>query len=54
MRHLFDDRRVVGAEIAEQILDAEFGEAFEEIIGGGELGSVGLAGGGCVHGGTRC
>ena len=44
MRHLLDDRGVIGAEIAEQIFDAELAQAFEEVIGGGEIGSVGLAG----------
>ena len=46
MRHFLDDRSVIGAEIAEQILDAKFGKAFEKIIGGRELRSVGLAGDG--------
>jgi hypothetical protein len=42
MRHLFDDRRVIGAEIAEQILDADLVQAFNQIIGGREIGKVGI------------
>ena len=46
MRHLVDDRGVIGAEIAEQIIDADFREALEEIIGRGVIGNVGAARGG--------
>ena len=42
-----DRRRMVGAEVAEQVLDAEFVQALDEVIGGGVLGSIAdLAGGG--------
>jgi hypothetical protein len=34
VRHLLDDRRVVGAEIAEQIVDADLGQPFEKEIRG--------------------
>ena len=43
MRHLLDDRHVIGAEIAEQILDADLVQAFNQIVGGRELGNVGVA-----------
>jgi hypothetical protein len=39
-RHLLDDRRVVSAEVAEQMLDPNLVQAFQEIIGGGVVGSV--------------
>ena len=42
-----DDRRMVGAEIAEQVLDADIDEAFHEIIGS----RVGLSIGTGVHNG---
>ncbi len=45
MRHLVDDRRVIGAEIAEQIIDADLVEAFEQVIGRGEIGNIGLVSG---------
>src|SRR5271156_2223792 len=32
-RHLLDDRRVIGAEVAEQIIYADLGEAFEQVMG---------------------
>jgi hypothetical protein len=41
---------MIGAEIAEQIFDTEFCQAFEKIISGGEFGSIGLAGDGRGHG----
>ena len=43
MRHLVDDRRVIGAEIAKQVIDADLAEAFEEIIGRGEIGNIAFA-----------
>ena len=49
MRHLLDDRRVIGAEITEQILDADLVQAFEKIIGRGEIGNVGVAPDRCIH-----
>jgi hypothetical protein len=50
VRHFLDDRRMVGAEIAEQVFDTELVQAFEEIIGGGEIRGVGVAGDWRVHG----
>ena len=53
MRHLVDDRGVVGAEIAKQIIDADLAQALEEIIGRGVIGNVGVARGGRGHGDAR-
>jgi len=38
--HFLDDRRVIGAEVTKQILDTDFFEAFEQIIGGGEIPNI--------------
>ena len=43
MRHLLDDRCVVGAEITEEIIDADLFQAFEQVISGGEIGDVGFS-----------
>ena len=40
MRHLFDDRRVIGAEITEQVVDADLFEALEQVIRAGEIADV--------------
>ena len=49
VRHRLDGRRVVGAEVAEQVLDAELVQALDEVVGGGVLGRVAdLRGGGGV------
>ena len=40
--HLFDDRRVVGAQVAKQVLNAQLDQAFEEIVGCGVGGHCGL------------
>ena len=32
VRHLLDDRRVIGTEIAEQVFDADLVEAFEKVV----------------------
>ena len=50
MRHLLDDRRVIGAEITEQIVDADLFEALEQVIGAGEIANVGISPYRCVHG----
>ena len=50
VRHRLDRRRVVGAEVAEQVLDAELVQAFDEVIGGGVLGRVADLAGGLLHG----
>ncbi len=42
VRHLLDDRGVVGAEIAKQIIDPGFLQAFEQIVRAGEIGNVGF------------
>ncbi len=52
MRHLLDDWRVIGAEITEQIIDADFFEALEQIIGGGKIADVGLPGNRRIHDAT--
>ena len=39
-RHLLDDRRVIGAEITEQIIYADLGEAFEQVMGRGICGNI--------------
>ncbi len=44
VRHLVDDWRVVGSEIAEQVIDADLFQAFEQVIGGREIGNIGLVG----------
>ena len=46
LRHRLDRRRVVGAEVAEQVLDAELVQPLDEVIGGGVLGRVADLGGG--------
>src|SRR4029450_4763530 len=38
--HRLDDRRVVGAEVAEQIVATDLGQAFEEVVGGRAAGLV--------------
>ena len=42
MRDLIDDRGVIGSEIAEQVIDADLGQALEQEIGRGEFGNIGL------------
>ena len=37
-RHLLDQRHMVGAEIGEDVIDAEIDQAFEEIMRGGMAG----------------
>jgi hypothetical protein len=49
VRHLLDDRRMIGAQVAEQIVDADLVEPFEQVIGGRELGNVGVSGRPRVH-----
>src|SRR6185369_6311151 len=38
--HRLDDRRVVGAEVAEDVVAADLAQAFEEIVGGRAAGLV--------------
>ena len=48
-RQLFNDRHVVGAQVGEDIVDAQLGQSFKEIMRAAVVG--GLAGGGCLaHG----
>ena len=42
MRHLLDDRRMIGAEVTEQIVDADLLEALEQVISAGEIADVGV------------
>jgi hypothetical protein len=44
---------VVGAEVAEQVLDAEFVQAFDEVVGGRVLGGVADLVRGLLHGTDR-
>ena len=53
MRHLLDDRRMIGAEITEQIVDADLFEALEQVISAGEIADVGVPPYCCVHGCRR-
>jgi hypothetical protein len=48
---LLDDRRMVGAEIAKEIVDADLVEAFQQEIGGRMGLRIGCRA--CVHGGVR-
>ena len=50
VRHLFDDRRMIGAEIAEQILDADLVQALEQVIRAGEIADIGVPPYRRVHG----
>jgi hypothetical protein len=50
MRELLDDRGVIGAEIAEQILDADLVQPFEQIISAGEIADIGIAPCRRIHG----
>ena len=49
VRHLLDDRGMVGAEIAEQIFDPDLVEAFEKVIRGREFRRVAGARGELLH-----
>ena len=40
VRHFFDDRRMIGAEVTKQILDADLAQALEQVISGGEIADV--------------
>ena len=44
VRHLIDDRGVIGSKITKQIIDADLFQTFEQIIGRGEIGNIGLLG----------
>ena len=49
-RHLLDDRRVIGAEITKQIIDADLFEAFEQVISGENIGNIVFARNRRIHG----
>ena len=44
MRHFLDDRRMIGAEVAKQIIDPDLLQPFEQVIGRGIVADIGLPG----------
>jgi len=50
VRHFLDDRRMIGAEVTKQILDADLFEALEQVIGGGEIADIAPARDFRIHG----